>query len=447
MLHSSVTVIRTNKFREMENQNQEPTPTQPNQRLGSPSQELPSTSSNEQTQKRNRPESPQNESNDSAQSPKRSRNGSLPTPSFPQEIIFEILSNLPVKSLLRFRCVSKPWKSLIADNFFIKKHLKRTQNDPEFSKKRVLINTSSIQTGSSIKSCSLKSIFEDPNVNTSEIEYPSKKASRYDWIVGSCNGLICIAIREDTVLLLNPTLRVSKRLPDLGFKKRRGCYTVYGFGFDASVDDYKVVRVFCYQSKGFEDGYESIVRVYSMRTNCWRRIQDFPFGVPFSEAGKHVDGTLNWAVLSRHYRDFSCTIVSLDLAQETYKEVTQPCYGNGAGERILGVLDGCLCVLCSYGRLYAEVWVMKEYGKRESWTKLVTIPYTPIPGYEMFLTPLSVSKSGEILLRFEVNMLLYNPEKNMFRIPMFPYDAFSYIDQQEVYEESLVSPTVVNQHR
>ncbi|KAG4131249.1 hypothetical protein ERO13_D09G195001v2 [Gossypium hirsutum] len=184
-----------------------------------------------------------------------------------------------------------------------------------------------------------------------------------------------------------------------------------------------------------------------MRTNCWRRIQDFPFGVPFSEAGKHVDGTLNWAVLSRQYRDCSCTIVSLDLAQETYKEVTQPCHGNGAGERILGVLDGCLCVLCSYGRLYAEVWVMKEYGKRESWTKLVTIPYTPIPGYEMFLTPLSVSKSGEILLRFEVNMLLYNPEKNMFRIPMFPYDAFSYIDQQEVYEESLVSPTVVNQHR
>ncbi|MBA0830672.1 hypothetical protein Goarm_015190, partial [Gossypium armourianum] len=203
---------------------------------------------------------------------------------------------------------------------------------------------------------------------------------------------------------------VSKRLPDIGFKKRRG-YTVYGFGFDASVDDYK----------------------------------DFPFEVFSNEAGKHVDGTLNWAVFSGQDGDFS--IVSLDLAQETYKEVTQPCYGDGVDWRTLGVLDGYLCVLCSYRKLYAEVWVMKEYGKRESWTKLVSIPYLPYERFEMFLTPVSVSKSGEILLRYGVNILLYNPKKNMFRIPMFPYDVISYISQAEVYEESLVSPTAVNQHR
>ncbi|KAK5804766.1 hypothetical protein PVK06_032417 [Gossypium arboreum] len=271
----------------MENQNQESTPTQPNQRLGSPSQELHSTSYNEQSQKRNSPESPQHESHVSAQSPKRSRNGSLPRPSFPQEIIFEILSNLPVKSLLRF-------------SPFIK---------PDF--------------------------------------------------------------------------------------------------------------------KGFQ--------------------KDFPFEVFSNEAGKHVDGTLNWAVFSGQDGDFS--IVSLDLAWETYKEVTQPCYGDGVDERTLGVLDGCLCVLCSYRKLYADVWVMKEYGKRESWTKLVSIPYLPYERSEMFLTPVSVSKSGEILLRYGVNILLYNPKKNMFRIPMFPYDVISYIRQAEVYEESLVSLTAANQHR
>ncbi|KAK8281192.1 hypothetical protein V6Z11_D09G225500 [Gossypium hirsutum] len=363
--------------------------------------ELHSTSSNEQSQKRNSPESPRHESHVSAQSPERSRNGSFPPPLFPQEIIFEILSNLPVKSLLRFR--HRP------------PHPTRIHH----------------------KSCSLtlKSIFEDPNVNTTEIEYPSKNESHSDWIVGSCNGLVCITIRENTVLLLNPTLRVSKRLPDIGFKKRRG-YTVYGFGFDASVDDYKVVGVFC---------YPGIVKVYSLRANCWRRIQDFPFEVFSNEAGKHVDGTLNWAVFSGQDGDFS--IVSLDLAQETYKEVTQPCYGDGVDERTLGVLDGYLCVLCSYRKLYAEVWVMKEYGKRESWTKLVSIPYLPYERSEMFLTPVSVSKSGEILLRYGVNILLYNPKKNMFRIPMFPYDVISYISQAEVYEESLVSPTAVNQHR
>ncbi|XWS13583.1 hypothetical protein CRYUN_Cryun36dG0049300 [Craigia yunnanensis] len=437
----------------MENQNEESASTQPNQRLGSLSLEPQSTSSYQQTQKRNHPESPPpDESHVPPQSPKRSKNVNSSLPSFlsifPQEIIVEILSNLPVESLLRFRCVARSWKSLITDPFFVKKHLEKTLNDPKFTKNRVLINTGNTQNQAqiSIKSCSLNAIYEDPIVNSAGIEYPSKKGSRFDWIVGSCNGLICIAVRQDTVFLLNPTLRVFKRLPDLGFKKRRGCYTVYGFGFDASVDDYKVVRVFCYQSKGFEDGYESIVRVYSLRTSCWRRIQDFPFGIPCDEAGKHVDGSLNWAVFRGQEMGFSWIIVSLDLAQETYTEVLQPGYGDGASEKTLGILEGCLCVLCNYGRLYADIWVMREYGKRESWTKLFTVPYMPDPVPDFFSTPLFVSESGEILFHSGAKLILYNPKEKMFRIPVIHDDAAFYVEQAEIYVESLVSPTLINQN-
>lgn len=264
--------------------------------------------------------------------------------------------------------------------------------------------------------------------------------------MGSCNGLICVAIGQDAVFLLNPTLRVSKRLPDLGFKKRSGCYTVYGFGFDASMDDYKVVRVFCYQSKGFGDGYESIVRVYSLRTNYWRRIQEFPFGVPCDDAGKYVDGRLNWAVFRRQELGFSWIIISFDLAKETYEEVLQPDYGYDASVKTLGILDGCLCVLCNFERLYADVWVLREYGKRESWTKLVTVPYMPDPQSELFSPPLFVSESGEILLLFGIKLILYNPKEKVFRIPLIDDDALSYIDQAEIYVESLVSPTVINQY-
>ncbi|KAB2601862.1 cyclin-B3-1 [Pyrus ussuriensis x Pyrus communis] len=46
-------------------------------------------------------------------------------PKLPFEIIIEILSWLPVEALLRFKCVSKTWCSLIEEYNFILKHMKR----------------------------------------------------------------------------------------------------------------------------------------------------------------------------------------------------------------------------------------------------------------------------------------------------------------------------------
>ncbi|TVU08418.1 hypothetical protein EJB05_41822, partial [Eragrostis curvula] len=45
--------------------------------------------------------------------------------SLPEEIIFDVLSWLPLKSLTRFRCVSKGWRTLISDPAFIATHKSR----------------------------------------------------------------------------------------------------------------------------------------------------------------------------------------------------------------------------------------------------------------------------------------------------------------------------------
>nr|XP_011467649.1 PREDICTED: putative F-box protein At1g59675 isoform X2 [Fragaria vesca subsp. vesca] len=39
-----------------------------------------------------------------------------------EDLVFEILTRLPVKSLMRFRSVSRPWRALISQSHFIKKH-------------------------------------------------------------------------------------------------------------------------------------------------------------------------------------------------------------------------------------------------------------------------------------------------------------------------------------
>ncbi|XP_059658443.1 putative F-box protein At1g47790 [Cornus florida] len=51
--------------------------------------------------------------------------------SLPQEIIFEILKEIPAKILFRFRCVSKLWLSIIDDPLFVESHHNRSINRPD----------------------------------------------------------------------------------------------------------------------------------------------------------------------------------------------------------------------------------------------------------------------------------------------------------------------------
>ncbi|KAK1678624.1 hypothetical protein QYE76_039472 [Lolium multiflorum] len=41
----------------------------------------------------------------------------------PEELVLEILIRQPVKSLRRFKCVSKAWRTEISDPYFIRSHL------------------------------------------------------------------------------------------------------------------------------------------------------------------------------------------------------------------------------------------------------------------------------------------------------------------------------------
>ncbi|XAR62781.1 hypothetical protein NMG60_11017654 [Bertholletia excelsa] len=235
------------------------------------------------------------------------------------------------------------------------------------------------------------------------------------WIVGSCNGLLCIAIDEDAMFLWNPSTRKSKRLTCSGIRIRYGCLVTYGFGYDESIDDYKVVGIFLIAGSGGSNDRE--VKVYTMRTNSWRKIGDFPHGITLDGSGKFANGKLHWAAGADTGSSYSWVIVSLDLAKETYGEVPQPSYDEGASDLTLGVLNGCICVLSRYPGVHAEVWIMNEYGRRESWTKLVAIPYLPGPGHYECLWPIWLSNNGEILLEHEFQLAVYNPKDGTFRYP------------------------------
>lgn len=274
----------------------------------------------------------------------------------------------------------------------------------------------------------------DNSINELELDYPLKHPRKSVWIVGSCNGLLCIAIEEDTLFIWNPSLRKYNRLPYCGFKGKPGWYVLYGFGYDKSSDDYKVVGISCL----FKDRarYDTVVKIYSLKIGNWKKIGCFPHGIPLDDSGKFSNGALHWAASCDFGSSYSWTIVSLDLANESFGEVVQPVYDEGDKDLSLGVLGEWLTVLCNYRGDRADVWVMKDYGVKDSWTKLVSVPYLTDPGRDQFSVPLFISKDKKVLLQFGSKLVVYDSKSRL----LSGIDNFDECLEAYTFVESLVSP-------
>ncbi|KAL3642417.1 hypothetical protein CASFOL_013232 [Castilleja foliolosa] len=68
-----------------------------------------------------------------------------------------------------------------------------------------------------------------------------------------------------------------------------------GFGYDAERDDYKVVRIVCFQEKEEEDNVGVSIDVYSVNTDSWITIKpDFKFVVFLPQSIAFVNGNPYW---------------------------------------------------------------------------------------------------------------------------------------------------------
>ncbi|XP_057448181.1 F-box/kelch-repeat protein At3g23880-like [Lotus japonicus] len=363
----------------------------------------------------------------------------LPLPSLPFDLIVEILCRLPVKPLLRFRSVSKSWNSLISDPKFAKMH--RRCSPPDFTRHHLILGHTNSSNDFLLTDYPLLSVFNAavPAAAT-QLDYPLNNPYRFDSIVGSCDGILCLSIDQSrSAVVWNPSTRIFKNLPPLENPQLQGSCTLFGFGYDNLADRYKVVAVFCYKTVtgGYrkyktDDGefYKTLVRVHTLGTNSWREIQEFPLCVPFCrQTGRFVSGTVNWSASN----ESSWFIISLDLGKESYRKLSPPDCGGVVWS--LEVLRDCLCIL--YGDYdVCDVWLMKEYGNEESWTKLFSAPSPR----ELFAYDwaLHITEDDEVLLMFDSKFFLYNFRDNTLTSPQIQ-NILGWI-VPEVYVESLISP-------
>ncbi|KAI8003493.1 putative F-box protein [Camellia lanceoleosa] len=62
-------------------------------------------------------------------------------PKLPDDVLFDILSRLPVQSLIQYICVCKSWRTMISNPQFIKTHLHRSSNSKSSDSQRLLLSS------------------------------------------------------------------------------------------------------------------------------------------------------------------------------------------------------------------------------------------------------------------------------------------------------------------
>ncbi|CAJ2646783.1 unnamed protein product [Trifolium pratense] len=121
-------------------------------------------------------------------------------PFLPDELIFEILLLLPVRSLRQFKCICKSWKTLISDPQFAKAHLRSITVNPTPIHQRLFTNDRDMPV-----SFPVKPLLESPSTHTKHVKFTME----YFHDLGICNGLLCLINLNFQVWLWNPSLRLQ----------------------------------------------------------------------------------------------------------------------------------------------------------------------------------------------------------------------------------------------
>ncbi|KAF8006775.1 hypothetical protein BT93_K0937 [Corymbia citriodora subsp. variegata] len=302
-------------------------------------------------------------------SPPQSQSHGATISTLPREIIVDILSRLPMTSLFRAQFVCWSWRALARDPLLLQLHQHRAASSHDLS---LIFHSdpplrSQLYFVKDVSDCS-----EDKRNRPASEFHPPFAAVAPDFnLVGSSEGLLCLAnaLSSHDVYMYNPLTGEYREFPDL--EGHQGILKiVFGFGFDETEKDYKVIKIVypIERPRLIDRMAYSEVQVCSLRSPTWRRLGNSTLtrSLEVTPSQPLLNGRLHWTTLKSKF--WSVGIISFDLSDEQFKVVPTPeCMHFLAGWCHLVELGGCLstALLSKSGAL--EIWVMKEYGMEESW--------------------------------------------------------------------------------
>ncbi|EOA26366.1 hypothetical protein CARUB_v10023283mg [Capsella rubella] len=291
------------------------------------------------------------------------------------DLLIEILIRLPAKSMVRFKCISKQWSSLISCRYFCTRLFTRVTRHQqphvymclvdEVGAQRVLLSISS--TSSPDNTCYV--VDQDLSIT-----------GMGGFFLNVVRGLMCFSVRKKACIY-NPSTRQRLTLPaiksDIIAQQGERKDTRYYIGHDPFNDQYKLLCTIAISSEFFEN-LKSEHWVFVLEAGgSWKKV------VPLKNYHPHAPSTvghfINGSVV--HYMAWldmeTCAVVSFDVTSEELTTILVP---QDARDVALPA-DRVKAGLIEYGdkiavfdhthlkeKFLVDLWVLRDAGKK-IWSK------------------------------------------------------------------------------
>ncbi|KAK2982429.1 hypothetical protein RJ640_026272 [Escallonia rubra] len=285
----------------------------------------------------------------------------------PTDVILHILVRLPVKTLTRFKCVSKPWLKLISDPFFVRSHCVRSQKGNPL---QLFSTASSYDKKKGEERLHLSFFMGDElcskNVNS---QWTALVACCLVILLSCYLGSVLCYVGFKSILAYKPSTRERVTLPSGSHCLGDGNEGKVGFAYLPDENEYKAVRLFykrwVHHPADFFGDYEIGCEILTVR-----------------------DGAGHWRVVPDEYCPLSSILSLSSVLMQQFTEI--------------------------------ELWVLKDYDSR-GWFKEYRIDLSRMDRFNMdfeYAIPKDI-RDGNILMEADTHrpnrLNFYNVENKSFR--------------------------------
>ncbi|KAK1404139.1 hypothetical protein POM88_003744 [Heracleum sosnowskyi] len=348
----------------------------------------------------------------------------------PDAILAEILKRLPVKFLLRCRCVQKSWYHFIKTPMFINLHLNYHHHNTTLNNNPKYLL---------FRSVDLRKLFyirsDDEQCQVVHNLQLAQLPDLPGWHATS-SGLICSTFPTDKdgyfdgdIYLWNPLIQKCKilpsipttisfkvehytykksrhfaRKPTISFKEnsviRRPHWVAVSFGYVSAINDYQVVKILNYSQNGIRS---IIICVYSLNTDSWKTktIQD---DILFTYVNDFYYVSINGMSFWQGTRERRRTLLYFDSLNDIVGYISLP--QEKSLDEFVSILQFGHYRIHQFGQSLAlfvneydsdaiTMWILKQDSRNNfSWEKKTTVPLKE----HIYPEVLGLRNNGELIL-------------------------------------------------